>query len=171
MLKNFLTRISAPITKHVIDPISRVRANLVSRSDVKRTAAHATLGIAVRELSEGSAKALALPPVNILKNWDSIDLSRLSVDQLEDLGRAHNQGVEEQDGNMVKNPQRAVEIFQYASERGSQTASYSYAICLKDGIGIEKDVSAAYDMLSKLANENDYNLAHVSKMTRKYEIF
>lgn len=169
MFKKFMSRVSVPIVKHIIDPIVCVRAELISRSEVKRAAAHATLGIAVKELSEGSASALALPPVSILKSWDIIDWARLSVDQLEDLGRAHHEGVDERDGQMAKNPQRAVEIFKYASERGSQTASYSYAICLKDGIGIEKDVTAAYDKLIVLANEYDYNLAHVSKIIGKDE--
>ena len=164
MFKKFLSRISLPIASHVIDPLLCVRAELISRSEIKRAAAHATLGIAVKELSEGSASALALPPVSILKSWDIVDMALLSVEQLEDLGRAHYEGVDERDGQIAKNPHRAVEIFQYASERGSQTASYRYAICQKDGVGIEKNISAAYDKLIILANEYDYNLAHVSKI-------
>ena len=164
MFKKFLSRISLPIAKHVINPLLCVRAELISRSEIKRAAAHATLGIAVKELSEGSASALALPPVSILKSWDIVDMALLSVEQLEDFGRAHYEGVDERDEQIAKNPHRAVEIFKYASERGSQTASYSYAVCLKDGVGIEKNISAAFDKLIILANEYDYNLAHVSKL-------
>ena len=163
MWKKFLSKVGAPIAEHIIEPIVRVRATLANRSEVNRAAAHATLGSAVRELSEGSASALALPSVSILKKWDSVELTRLSIDQLEDLGRAHHEGIKGNEGEMMdRNPTRAVEIFKYASDRGSQTASYSYAVCLKDGVGIEKDTAAAFEKLSTLANEHNYNLAHVS---------
>lgn len=161
MWKSLLSKV-APITKHFINPIEHVTASFAKTSETKRAAARETLGSAVKELSEGSASALSLPPVNILKTWDSVGLDRLSIDQLEDLGRAHHEGIDAEDGQMAKNPQRAVEVFKYASERGSQTASYSYAVCLKDGVGIEKDTAAAFEKLSVLANDHNYNLAHVS---------
>lgn len=164
MFRNFLSKINAPVyLKHITAPIELLRTTFILNSAAKKearvAAAHASLSQAVKELSEGSAKALALPASITLQKWNSTDLSDLSLDQLEDLGRAHFEGIDDQ---MPKNVVRAVEVFKFASDRGSQTASYSYAACLKDGIGVKKDTSAAFTQLSALADEKDYNLAHVS---------
>ena len=63
---------------------------------------------------------------------------------------------------MPVNAERAVEIFRAASIRGSDIASYSYAACLKDGLGVKKDTTAAFIQLRDLANDKDFHLAHVS---------
>ena len=152
------------LMKHLTGPLDRFKAifikGLTDRKEIKLAAAHASLTQAVKDLSGGSAIPIALPSTSILQKWDNTDLSKLTLDQLEDLGRAHFEGVE---GQIPKNVVRAVEIFKYASDQGSQTASYSYAMCLKDGIGVEKDVTAGFLQLTVLANDNEYNLAHVSQ--------
>jgi TPR repeat protein len=164
MFRNFLSKLNAPVyLKQITGPmdllLTTFNQNLAARKEAKLAAAHASLSKSVKELSEGSAKALALPASFTLRKWDSTNLDDLSLDQLEDLGRAHFEGIDE---HLPKNVSRAVEVFKFASDRGSQTASYSYAACLKDGIGVEKDTSAAFTQLSSLANDKNYNLAHVS---------
>jgi TPR repeat protein len=171
MFRNFLSRLNAPVyLKQITGPMDLLRTtfiqNSAARKEAKLAAAHASLSQSVKELSEGSAKALALPASVTLRQWDSTSLDDLSLDQLEDLGRAHFEGIDE---HLPKNVTRAVEVFKFASDRGSQAASYSYAACLKDGIGVEKDASAAFTQLSALANEKNYNLAHVSSSRRLNE--
>ena len=155
---------SGMFMKHLTGPLDRFKAifikGITDRKENKLAAAHASLTKAVKDLSEGSAIPMALPSASLLQKWDGTDFSELTLDQLEDLGRAHFEGVE---GEIPKNVVRAVEIFKYASDHGSRTASYSYAICLKDGIGIKKDVTAGFLQLTVLANDNEHNLAHVSE--------
>ena len=101
---------------------------------------------------------MALPTFTTLQKWDVIDLDQLSTDQLEDLGRAHLEGIEDE---MPVNAERAVEIFKAAAGRGSVVASYSFAACLKDGIGVKKDTTAAFNQLRDLANDKDFYLEHI----------
>ena len=150
-----ITRLTSPLI-NLKESIIKIR---VVRKEARITKAHATLSSVVRELSEGSSKALALPTFTTLQKWDAIDLDQLSTDQLEDLGRAHLEGIEDE---MPVNAGRAVEIFKAAADRGSVVASYSFAACLKDGIGVKKDTTTAFNKLRDLANEKDFYLAHVS---------
>lgn len=117
-----------------------------------------TLKEAVRELSEGQASLLSHPPIETLRKWDSLSLSDLSVNQLEELARAYFEGTTDFPADDV----RAVSVWKTAMERGSIESSYSYAVCLREGKGIEKDTTKAYQIFRKLAESHNYPLAHVS---------
>lgn len=164
MLRSLWSKVVLPVSiKGVSGSFVYLKESIIKitadRKEARVAKAHATLSKVVRELSEGAGKPLALPTVTTLQNWDAVDLALLSTDQLEDLGRAHLEGIEDQ---MPVNAERAVVIFKAASDRGSDIASYSYAACLKDGLGVKKDTTAAFIQLRDLANNKDFYLAHVS---------
>ena len=125
----------------------------------KQTAAHAALRDAVRELSEGTATTLTPPPRETMIALSGEDPQNLKVDELCALASATFQGVPD---IISADPTKAVELWRLAAQRGSLDATYSLAVCLRDGKGTLKDPAIAYTMLVKLANEHNYNIAHVS---------
>ena len=130
----------------------------ISSTD-KQTAAHAALREAVRELSEGTATTLSAPPRETMIAMAAEDPQNLEVDELCALASATFQGVPD---IIDADPTKALELWRLAAQRGSLDASYSLAVCLRDGKGTSKDLATAYTMLAKLANEHNYNIAHVS---------
>ena len=87
------------------------------------------------------------------------DPQSMKVDELCALASATFQGVPDV---LEADQSKAVELWRVASDRGSLDAMYSLAVCLRDGKGVDKDLEAARGMLSKLANDSNYNIAHVS---------
>jgi TPR repeat protein len=136
--------------------VQRIPLNTI---DSSKQIAHAALRDAIKELSEGTSRTITLPPVQELNSWKSDDLSALSLEQLELLARAHYEG---KGNEFEKNPEEAVRLWREASNRGSLEARYSLAVCHRDGVGVEKNAVEAYGILKELADNKNYNLAHVS---------
>lgn len=57
------------------------------------------------------------------------------------------------------NPEKAIEYFNHAIEKGSEYAKVELAFCYEDGFGVEKDYKKAYDLF-KTAAENGYVYAY-----------
>jgi TPR repeat protein len=121
--------------------------------------AHAALREAIRELSLGSSKSISLPPSKDLDAWKSQQSSDLETEKLELLARAYFEGRSDM---FPQNLPKAIELWGEASARGSLEAAYSLAICHRDGVGVDRNANEAFSMLLKLAEEKNYNLAHVS---------
>jgi TPR repeat protein len=102
------------------------------------------------------------PPQETLEAMAAEDPQTMKVDELCALASAAFQGVP----NVLEADQsKGVELWRIASDRGSLDAMYSLAVCLRDGKGTDKDLEAAYGLLSKLANDSNYNIAHVRAAT------
>jgi TPR repeat protein len=126
----------------------------------EKTQAHEDLKNAVRELSEGDAVPISYAPVRTLLAWDKQKLANLTTEQLEELGRAWFEGVEDE---LEPNHLRAFEIWTEATQRGSTEAKYSRAVCLRQGLGVQRDDAAAFRDMKELADSRNYGLAHVSQ--------
>lgn len=145
MWRNILTRIGIPA--------------FANSTKASKDVAKLALAKAIKELSVGPSTTMSVPSNQALLKWNNTELATLSADQLEELGKAHLDGV---NGSIDKNPSRALEMFKLSRDLGSKNASYSYAVCLRDGVGAEKDSTAAFELLKTLAEEDDQNnLAHV----------
>lgn len=114
----------------------------------------------MKDLSEGTAVPISYAPVQTLMRWDRGNLDELKTEDLEELGRAWFEGVEDE---LEPNHSRAYEVWSVAAQRGSVEAQYSMAVCLRQGSGVPQDSSAAFKTLEKLANSHNYGLAHVSQ--------
>mmetsp|Transcript_24044 Transcript_24044/g.23117 ORF Transcript_24044/g.23117 Transcript_24044/m.23117 type:complete len:386 (+) Transcript_24044:95-1252(+) len=120
--------------------------------------AHVALRDAVKELSEGtSATPQSLPPTLTIQEYMNKNLEDLSIYELEQLARAYHEGVS---GTIDQNSVKAVEIWKFAMDRGSKNSSYSYAVSLRDGVGVERNFITAFEILKKLADEDQYNIAY-----------
>lgn len=119
--------------------------------------AHKDLKFAIKELSKGYQS----PPSNF--NYDEIadkPLNSLTKEQLEQLARAYYEG--RPDLAVEKNVVKAFEAWTLASSSFSSIeAMYSRAMCLREGVGAEKDPKIAFEDMLFLAEEKNYNLAHV----------
>lgn len=124
----------------------------------KLALAHQDLQNAVKELSLGSALPVSSPPVETLKAWQELSTAELTVEQAEELARVYFEGSNGVSEDKVK----ALELWKFASERGSIEGKYSQALCLKDGVGTERNPQEAHDLLLELTEKKNYHLAHVS---------
>lgn len=175
-------------TNQSFDTISKASVNVAfnSRGHVQRRTfssereveeARATIRDAIRTLSEGvHQQPVTSPPVADVLKWESIPLSDLSVNQLEELGRAYYEGLYDDDneGNdsdnsstkldtkrgIDLNREKAVEVWTEASKRGSIESMYSLAVCLRKGVGCQKDPSRAFSLMETLVEKHNYYLAH-----------
>jgi TPR repeat protein len=120
--------------------------------------AHQDLQNAVKELSLGAALPVSSPPLETLKAWQGLSVEELTVEQAEELARVYFEG----SNGLPEDKVKALELWKFASDRGSIEGKYSRALCLKDGVGIETDAQAAYEDLLELAEAKNYHLAHVS---------
>jgi len=121
--------------------------------------AHNELKAAIKELSRDGYNAnSSIPSSNIIGLMDS-KLSSLDKVQLEEIARLYYQG------NTVvgieKNVFKAFEAWNLASDLGSIEAKYSKAMCLREGVGVNKNSELAFSEIITLAETNNYNLAHV----------
>lgn len=98
-------------------------------------------------------------PVESLREWDKEKLESLTLDQLEELGRAWFEGVDE---TFPQNLDRAFEVWTVAAKMGSAESGYSRAVMMREGTGVPKDSEAAFQALFEVANSKNYAMAHVS---------
>ena len=103
-----------------------------------------------------------LAPVETLLEWDKTKLETLTLDQLEELGRAWFEGVDE---TFPQDLTRAFEVWTVAAKMGSAESGYSRAVMMREGTGVPKDSAAAFQALSDVANSKNYAMAHVSQPT------
>ena len=135
------------------------KANKGSDKSEELALAHQDLQNAVKELSLGAALPVSSPPVEALQAWQELSTEELTVEQAEELARVYFEG----SNGLLEDKTRALELWKFASDRGSIEGKYSRALCLKDGVGTEKNSQAAYEDLLELAEQKNYHLAHVSK--------
>jgi TPR repeat protein len=136
-----------------------------SASEKKKLAAAKELSAAIRELSQGTGNSNSGFPYSspsTLQQWDATPLGDLSTEELEQLARAHFEGVADV---FSANPARAVEVWREAAAKGSIESKYSRAICLKDGVGTEKDTAGAFRDLKELADVENHIISQVSKIS------
>ncbi len=119
--------------------------------------AHQDLQAAVKELSLGSALPVTSPPVETLKEWQHLSQDELTVEQAEELARVYFEG----SNGLEEDKKKALDLWKFAADRGSIEGKYSRALCLKDGVGIEKNSMTAYEELLELSEKKNYHLAHV----------
>jgi len=122
---------------------------------------------AVRELSHGMSKPMQLSPADTLNKWAATfrgeKEKELSTEQLEELGRALYEGAASEPGTTVDLPKDealAVQVWRSAAQRGSVEASYSLAVCIREGRGCAKDSKDAFERMLELAEKKNYHLAH-----------
>jgi len=123
---------------------------------------------AVRELSHGMSKPMQLSPADTLNKWATAfrgeKEKELSTEQLEELGRALYEGAPAPEpGGTVDLPKDevlAVQVWRCAALRGSIEASYSLAVCIREGRGCAKDSKDAFERMLELAEKKNYHLAH-----------
>lgn len=148
------------------NPVSAVSATVSAtvtgkvEGDKDKEAQHAILRGAIRELSQGLSKPLQLSPAATLQKWDAAfrgGSEPVTTEQLEELGRAYYEGGSEA---LEKDEAMAVAVWRAAADRGSVEASYSLAVCLREGRGCAKDSNEAYARMLLLAEKNSYHLAH-----------
>lgn len=168
--------VAAPPPSALVPEIGSVAAGLETRDakytkvDKNHTDAHAALRDAVRELSQGLSQPLQQAPASQLAEWDAVfrttQSQALTTDQLESLARAYYEGPpaasSEGEQGLPKDETQAHAAWMLAAARGSIEASYSLAICSREGRGCVKDAPAAFARLSELADVHNYHLAHVS---------
>jgi TPR repeat protein len=175
MWRRILSRLGFKDTRHAVEQSlnssEATASNLTSNdfinkamaskgTSAQKLEAHAALRDAVRELSEGTASTMTLPPDEVIQKWDQEDPSVLNGDELNSLARAHFEGI----NGVYVDLRKAVELWKLAAEKGSLGAYYSLAVCYRDGKGIEKDATTAFSMLKTLAEKNNFNSAHVSNV-------
>lgn len=158
--RSFLRNSPSPPVQNVQRPsapsvINQAEAPLF---DPVKSAAYHELKEAVKELSLGAAQPFTTPSKDSLKAWDETPPEQLKRDQLEELARAYFEGV----GGLPQDRSKSVELWAIASKMGSIEGRYSRASCLRDGVGVEKDLPLAFKELEALATQNNYNFAHVS---------
>lgn len=168
MLRKVVLSVACQYGRRAIQPTT-MNTSKVSRLFTRRTfcvdfkaQAHEDLKNAVKELSEGESVPISYAPISTLLQWDARPLDSLTIEQLEELGRAWYEGVEDDDDSMEPNFERAVEVWTEGIARGSTESKYSRAVCIRQGLGIEKDPAGAFAEMLELAEKQNYGLAHVS---------
>lgn len=143
------------------DPSST--SNLFAENNLKASQASRDLMDAIKTLSQNDtiAQTTSRPPSSSsissrLKSID-IDLEKATVEELEQSARLFFEGTEVIPADQT----RAVSLWARAAEKGSLESRYSFALCLKDGLGVFRDPVAALSHLQYLADEHNFNLAHV----------
>ena len=120
--------------------------------------AQSNLKNAISELSDGMPSVPIAPKFEmstIMNKSNSLD--SMTIQEIEALANAYYEG------NGVPNDlAKAASLWKEASNRGSLAGSYSYAVCKRDGVGVEKNLEESFNLLKDLANNNHFSLAHVS---------
>ena len=138
--------------------------------------AHGDMIDAVRELSKGS---VGLPmsgsqrgaefSSSELRQWDKMDLNKLTIVQLSELARSHYDGdFGDSDGDnngqkkLVIDKNRSVEIWKtiVSMDDNNSEAKYCLASSFRSGEGVTKDGAEAFRLMHELANKHNYYLAH-----------
>ena len=143
---------AATVSKPRVEPIISARIPIEDR---EKAAAAESLNDAIRELSTGQHRIIAFSPKSVLSDWKEKSPSALSLANLEELATAYFEGV-----NIEQNREKSVELWREAMARGSIESKYSYASCLREGLGTIKSVEESYRLMIELAEENNYSAAH-----------
>lgn len=128
-------------------------------ADIEKIKAQQILKDAITELSDSSSMTESNDSNSNILEWSTKPIEELTVDQLEELGRAYFEGI---DNTIEINLEKAVYIWGEAANKGSIEAKYSRAVCLREGLGIMKDSEKSLKEMLELADKHDYYLAHVS---------
>jgi hypothetical protein len=122
------------------------------------------LNKAIQELSQGRrpqpSSSHRIISADVVKGLISKNLTDLSVDDLNSLARFYYSG--HQPDLIAKNIAKAVEIWKISKDKGSIEGKFSYAQCLKDGNGVEKDPALAFQLMKELSDKDNYNYSHVT---------
>jgi TPR repeat protein len=123
--------------------------------------AQADLADAIKQLSSSNRMLAKESSLKGLKLSDITEdqFSQLTVTELEELAKLYYEGDTSQ--SIDKNLSKAVKIWEIAAQKGSKEARYSRALCLKDGIGVDASPTLAFTELKALADEDNFNVAHV----------
>lgn len=133
---------------------------LTNSGNVRVQQANQDLADAIKTLSHSNTMVVQRPDVEAkLQSLGSLDLGTMPIEEIEELARLHFEG----SPLIEKDQNRAFELWKAAAERGSLEAKYSCALCMKDGIGTEKNCVTAAEELRVLSEEKNYNLAHVRR--------
>ena len=155
---------NVPCASLTCSPITTARYFSSSSDNPGKLEDHNILKDAVRELSQGESIPMSYSPISSMLEWNAQPLDSLDVEQLEELGRAYFEGI---DGLEINLP-RAVEIWTEGAVRGSIESKYSRAVCVREGLGTEKDPAIAFNEMIALAENDNYNLAHVRTLNVIY---
>jgi TPR repeat protein len=122
------------------------------------TRANADYKSAIRELSSNQSIRVVQKNSELIESINKKDTKTLSVEELEQLANAYFEG-----NHVQKSQPKALELWQTAAEQGSFVGKFSWAQCLKDGIGVEKDSEKAFQLMSELAAK-DFVQAQVRRL-------
>ena len=114
----------------------------------------------ISELSKGFVRP---SKVNIVE-LSQVPLENLTKVELEELARAYYQGVPD----VEKNFHKAFAAWEKAAALGSIEAKYSKAMCLRQGVGVAQNFELAFQEFLNLAEEHNYNLAHVRQLLSNF---
>mmetsp|Transcript_11139 Transcript_11139/g.11161 ORF Transcript_11139/g.11161 Transcript_11139/m.11161 type:complete len:219 (+) Transcript_11139:144-800(+) len=96
-----------------------------------------------------------------LAKKSKIELSDIGVKDLDALGQAYFMGSE----GLEKDYMKAISIWTESSFKGSISAKYNLAVCVRDGLGTEKDLKRAFSLLLDLADTHHFNRAQYDVAT------
>ena len=153
---------------------------------------HNILKTSMKELSEGASvvsskpdgtgvnllsKPLTLPTIDVIKQWDKLEIKKLSIEQIEELALAYYTGRIDNSSNDVGhitnsiinnknqpsdslNAKRAVTLWNEGYKRGSIESTFALASCYREGFGVERSVRRAYDLYLYLADTKNDPISH-----------
>lgn len=157
------------LPSHACNTISRFRVNsAVPKSvrffskDAGKAAVDEYRSVVAELMADIDDSPTDLASVDTLLDWDKQKLDTLTLDQLEELGRAWFDGV---DDDFPQDLTRAFEVWTVAAKLGSAESGYSRAVMIREGQGVPKDSAAAFQALLEVANSKNYGMAHVSALS------
>ena len=135
---------------------------LYSKPDafVKKALARKRLHEAMNELKAGAHKH-GISESKTMDSWGPSDFDNLTDQQLMDLAEVRFNGSPRIEANKAL----AVEAWKAASRRGNINATYSMAVCLREGDGVPQDADEAFRILLPLAEAYNHSYAHVRCIT------
>ena len=160
-LGNFLRR-GTPSTTSTTAPPGGLGSILTKEgADVRVQRANQDLAEAIKTLSHSDTMVVQRPNIDSkLGSLDKLDVNTMPLEEVEELARQYFEG----SAHIEKDVKKAFELWATASERGSLEAKYSRALCLKDGVGVDRDSTIAAEELRVLSDEKNYHLAHVRSL-------
>ena len=153
---------------------------------------HNVLRNSMKELSDGASvvgnrpdgtgvnvlsKPLTLPPIDVVKQWDKLEIKKLSIEQIEELALAYYTGRLENNSNEMSHitnsiinnknqpsdsvyAKKAVSLWNEGYKRGSIESTFALASCYREGYGVERSVQKAYDLYLYLAEYKNDPISH-----------
>lgn len=161
----FLRKVPAVPKPPPQQPNPSSSSSLFTENDTKISQASRDLKDAIKALSQHDKIAhniTSQPPSSstISSGPPSVDINveTATVEELEQSARLLFEGTDVISADKT----RAATLWAKAAELGSIESRYSFALCLKDGLGVDQDPAAALSHLQYLADEHNFNLAHVN---------